>query len=491
MEQKTAANTKSFSGSSHAEQQDLRGPNSSITTIMVYPKWEKIEAVFLKPLGDWQGFPNKLCQYWVYRESADLVSGLIQRQAEYNYGEYVPSELILDVQTMKFWMQSANPELLLENWEFNALRGRPGLVSDANFVIGFKAGSGPEGYLSEGEALGTLNLSCVLWELKAIDAILIGASLHKPIHVKQLDTSDTLKYNPERNPTTEGFHIFENEYLSIAVQHRAFRGVFTQIESYSEDFCHAEHSELIDVKYYGRPAVPDAVKAVQKAIQELYYESPSRRDRRLYEGQDAKADAALRESLKTWSDKYALMKGRLEKLKASVGKLQLSPQELVKYLYLSFIIYDLYIDLRLCRNGKDAVGKYRVTLPERRASTDSEQNPEVRLICPEGSITIKALTRTNKSHATRKASFEQQYLVEINRQLCFTVNYDMGYKYGMEAPVGYSYYSLRDLGRVVEYGQNMQPALLLEAFFDARALLEHQHMLELSQARFRAEAFRN
>ena len=99
--------------------------------------------------------------------------------------------------------------------------------------------------------------STIFHLLDKMDSVLIGASTERPLRrevtaddssLRSLDIAEEaiFSYDVSQNPKA-GYHKFENVYFAISVQRQTFRGVFTQIEDFSDN----EHSnELLRIHYY-------------------------------------------------------------------------------------------------------------------------------------------------------------------------------------------------------------------------------------------------
>lgn len=473
---------------------DLRGPNSSLTTIIVQPKWKTIEEKILRPCEGWKKLPEKLCGAYTFRLFEDRVSGMMFRQAEYEYGgmNNQTTEVIHDVQDVQFYMsadanESGPPSLSSSNpfvgtgplslYSSNPFEGIYGeLKVDGGLDIGFEFDPvGPEQELSREKALGSLSLFMVLGELRKLDGVLVGASLHKPINTDYLGTTDTLKYNPNRNPTAKGFHIFENEFLTVSVQYRSFRGAFTKIQDYSDDT-----DELLTGKYYEKMELPKDVGAVQLAIRKLYYDAPDNHGitwSAQYDKDTEKGRAAIQTFLKEWPNKYAAMKKQLKPLGTSIANLKWNTQYLVEHLHFQKLIFDLYETVGVYGSEKETLGEYGIV---RRRKLADKLGPESEILLqhPDGNITIKIFKRKFVHDHTSKGDSERKFTIEVDGTPVFSINFNMEEQHGVsEAPVGHSRHEWpTELGETLECAEGKWPTLLLQAFFDIRAHLALQEM---------------
>ncbi len=455
---------------------DLRGPNSSLTTITVQPKWKIIEEKFLRPCEGWKKLPDKLRMAYTCRLFEDRVSGMTFCQAEYEYGgmNNQIAEVIHDVQDVQFYMSTnaseSGPLSLSSLSSDNPFEGLYGeLEWDGDLAIGFDSDRrGPE------EALGTLRLSGVLHQLRKMEGVLVGASLHKPINTDYLGATDTLKYNPNRNPTAKAFHIFENEFLTVAVQYRSFRGAFTKIEDYSDDT-----AKLLTGKYYEKMELPKDVVAVQMAIRKLYYDAPgtgvtwySKYNKKAEEGR-----AAIQKFIEEWPNQYADMKRQLKRLETSISGLKWNASYLAQHLHLPKFLFELYETVSVYGSEEETVGEYRIA---RKRKLQDKLGPESEIILqhPSGNISIKVFKREFRSGHTKKGDSERKMLVEIDGGIVFSINFNMEEQHGVsEAPVGHSRHEWpTELGEILECAEGKWPFLLLQALFDIRAHLALREM---------------
>lgn len=435
----------------------LRGPNSDIITIAVAPKWNVIQEKILKAVEGWKKFPNKLCQEWRCRLTSDYISGLFTQQAEYSYRDNESPEICPDVQPIAFSIPAADSDLAPNEWEFKELKGQDVV---GHFVIGFKMSGTPDPDVEMDEALGMLDLGAVIEELRQMDAILLGAALQCPIKLEKIRTGHGIKYDPARNPR-KGFHIFENEFITIGVQLRSFRGVFTRVEDYENNL-----AEELDTKYYGKKPVSEEVKELQLLLKNLYHEAPKTPWSMLGSGANIQTEA------KEWPEKYRRMQEHLKRLDSMLNHLSIEPRELIERSYACWFVYDLYEEIEGAGKEELAVGVYKVGSKKRMPPEEPGIEAEIGIMHPSGDrITIRKFKTNNLERDAVKHS------VLLNGSVVLEVEYCMEYNSGVHAPIGHFYWwELKHIGTVLECVGSQWLPLLVETFFEVRAHLAARRM---------------
>ncbi len=413
----------------------LRGPNSSITTILVRPKWNAILRSALKlPMKGWTF-------EWKYTRLSDLISGMSLIEAEHSYytasvGEKPLLNVTKDTENLigldedkhfKFNLFADGPKERVRIWgETHQKHNR------SPHVLTVWCDS-PD---KEPAPLGVFLLDDVLRELKRMDSVVVGASLRNPIDVGHLtafvllldDLPDVpaeerermrkkaiLDYVPEFNPIGEdtsprfeplrGYHIFENEFLIMAVQHRTFRGAFTRIPDYSDDSVLAPsyrygygYGDLLNemlVKYYGNSAATvnsiNGIYQLLAGFDGLWFQCPRPRVSLLEE------DAALDRERQAWAER----RGRvIEKLSSFRNRIWLTPVESSKVwvtcLELPFFLRDLYDELKDYEEDT-MMGQHRIILKDN-LETDLGKEQQVILQHPKGNIVMRALEVSSKNY---------------------------------------------------------------------------------------------
>jgi len=173
----------------------LSGPNSSVTTIFVRPKWETIIEAVSKSASDWKSVlgAQKICREWRYKHFSDLVSGMSFKEAEYIYGpsDIRPSETPdvvdrPDGDIRRFRMSAEGPTgdsvtVLGESMRRFATYGAPHVLQ---IWCSYSPADQERGGVQV--PLGVFLLDDVLKELRQMEEIALGTSLRKPICVKRL-----------------------------------------------------------------------------------------------------------------------------------------------------------------------------------------------------------------------------------------------------------------------------------------------------------------
>ncbi len=432
----------------------LKGPNSSIFTIILVPKWMAIQEKVLKPVADWKKFPDKLCREWIYRTTSDHVSGLFTQQAEYYYSESVPVEIYSDVDQMRFNIQTS--EFDLDIGEFNSLVGQDMM---GRLSIGFKMYETPDPNIDVDAALGIVDWGTVFEELKKMDSILLGAALERPIRLGTLSSKDTLKYNPAKNPRN-GFHVFENEYFTVHVQLRSFRGIFTKIEDYGNHL-----AEELDVKYYGRKPLPNGVKDAQHLLEEVLYKT---KENPWFDSQIKKE---IQAELKKRSEEYPWMQNKFGEAKRKIEALEIETKEAVEYFYVCRSLYDLHEELDVIGNEDLVLGGLRFT-PARKTPNAGGQIDESRAQHPSGDSLV---IRTFKGEGLNN----KVYVAEINGNPVLKVEFFMEYDFIGTAPLGFSYFEYKHIGTILECKPGKWYLLIHELLIEIRNQIGVQRITEL------------
>ena len=526
----------------------IAGPNSSITTIFVRPKWEAIKDKILGPREGWKGLPDRLCWEWRYRHFSDLVSGMSFNQAEYSYYEAVyssagdrllfpigidsrspsgdwtramgfqPTGIVrgVDASIMGFAMEASKP-----GGKFPFLEGRVWKKSaqyGASHVLmigcgdGNKYGRAPEEFGWAETTLGVFMLDDVVAELEQMDKIAIGASLRSPLRttdfgVPSLHLADTtkttdeleslraratLQYIPKFNPrpafeSLAGFHIFENEFLIVGIQHHAFRGIFTTIPDYPQyavDDIGGKISGEFAAKYYGKALEISEITAARKLLRSLYEDVgisiPHRWDNQWTQRKEWTEEHknAVQRLIKEWPEKH---KSATQKLKVFDDFAQRTPirllydalydktiNERVDQLSICWHLYDLYEGLESYEEGV-SVGGYQI-LPVSKIAADAKQ---IRIGHPRGDIIIKMFDIKGGQGYTMTGWPRHRIILEMEGGPVFTALYYEG------APPSLG--DEKGRGIIEECAAGKWPLLFLLAYFEILlSLTQHQWALNNS-----------
>ncbi len=205
--------------------------------------------------------------------------------------------------------------------------------------------------------LGTLDIGKIFHSLKEMDEVLVGASLERPLVQQALADENTLLYNEVDNPE-HGYHVFENDYLSLSIQRQSFRGVFTRIEDYDE-----HQDDLLDVKYYGKKEIPENVKKLRDRLAKIYFERSKKPNAFFTDPRTEEGRKSIKSALESWSDKYKQQMKSLDALIQDIKRCGLDNRAITEYFFLEWFLLELYesIDIyTISQKNENQIGNFRI-----------------------------------------------------------------------------------------------------------------------------------
>jgi hypothetical protein len=389
----------------------LAGPNSSIITIWVFPKWNAI----LKQLPESIELADRKFRSrcpWRCRIFSDMVNGLwhartVQDPALLIEGQTAENEF-LNLNEIKISMSR-----LVANGGrvgvYGAVDGNPG---NRFLRLGFNYHKEPKSFLADfNGVLGVLMLDDVLNELLHIESIAIGASLEKPLRSDQIREYDfssevdeensgtaealrnkcALRYESAFNPVEDyaeetwlwkelpGSHIFENSLVTVAVKYQGNAGAFTRISKYSDLY----GLELDEFEIVYRKSTPERISkmsGIRKNLQDVWI-SESPRVPSLFNF----SEDAIEKERREFFAKQKSIQERARSLVHGLSTANIETSEWLSYLEISFYLREAYEEVaqfgRSCQIGKWNIKVVESTQPgELMAYNSCKQKSGVRYL---------------------------------------------------------------------------------------------------------------
>ena len=454
----------------------LKGPNSFIFTVRVHLKWDAIVDDFFKNVEGWPGLPRKILYSYEHRCVGDLVSGLDYAQNEFTYvhlkDEYSYSEIkklcsfcgahgyemsnnLYNYDSLAFNCPSSKTEFDLEspNHWCNAIYGNASSSPLFNVSIGGE------------KELGSLDIGLIFQDLMLMDNLLVGASLKLPLRPKALADGNTLLYDEKDNPEHE-FHNFRNKYVTVSIQRKSFRGVFTRVEDYDK-----YGDELLDVKYYEKKEIPENIKMLRGKLTKIYYEKPETPNAFMCDPRTEAGRKVISSALSKGTENHEQFIKNLDGFLKEIKSLNLSNAAIAECFFLEWFVVDLYdaIDLyTISHKGAEKIGKYfiRNAIP----FTDSVGKGKEVLVGDEsGKFLIKRYDREKML----PSSYERQKFLISTPEGRELVSFNTYYKWSDMLGKG-CFGPLKHLGEIntCSDGEWLLPLLRLKFVLEAQIALQ-------------------
>mgnify|MGYP000204835283 CR=1 FL=1 len=448
----------------------LTGPNSFIFTVLICPKWDKIVNTFLKKVEGWPGLPEKLLYSYQHQFHKDMVSGLKYGRSDFLY-LHLNKDQDIDAQLKKtsgilgtYGFATSENSYPTDIAAFNCPTSNTKFELESpnywcNYIFGNHEGCFFRVTLGGEHELGALDIRQIFHSLKKMDDVLVGASMKRPLCEEALADENTLVYTEIDNPA-RGFHVFENDYVSVSIQRQSFRGVFTRIDDYDE-----EQDELLDVKYYGKKEITQNVKKNRDKLDKIYFERSEIpvvffANLRKEEGRSIKA------SLDSWPDKYKQLMKDLDELIQDIKKCGLDNRTISEYFFLEWFLLELYewIDIYTrYHNNEDQVGNFRIKAASLFTDT-SGSGEQVSL----GNDSFQFLIKKYEQDKLPKSFHRRQKIAILKADGSEIFSFNI-YVNGGDVRGKQDYEPLKHLGEITSCSDGDWPFFLLRSRFDLEA----------------------
>ena len=396
----------SETGDTKRSKRRLAGPNSSIITILVFPKWDAIIKSVPQPLEE---AADKPCDFlWRCMIFADMFSVLWF--ATTSMQGQVLNEF-LDLGDIKLSMSLP----LTDQGSISVYGAIDGNEGDRFFRLGFayhkKAGS----FLPDFSGMiGVLMIDDVLNELHRMESVAIGGSLERPLQserireydftsyeaddenlgqVESLKKKCTLHYEPEFNPVDDaggfwkelpGCHVFENDLVTIAIKYQGRAGAFTRISKY-DDLYGSERDEF-EVAYRElAPELANQMSGINESLMDLWISESPRIIRYSFLELD---ETKIEKERKEFLDKRSSIHDRVKSLARHLAGISIGrTHEWVARLETAWYLGEAYDELSKFEHPGKIGNWYIEKLEIKRA--DGSKESGVSLRHPNGNIVIK------------------------------------------------------------------------------------------------------